>query len=150
MSVLSVVGLHNTFVWTATESRPGPALSDLTPSSCLPPPASSLPGSILTLIPLRRSGLLSLSIWFTTPVGRPGKGVARGSNGRLLIWARRGFWFIVSWFCALALSWKSCVGSPCPYGRTTAACHTTTGSTLWRWHTVCTPFCRKPLGYSQS
>ena len=32
----------------------------------------SHPGSTLTLIPLRRSGLLSLSTWFITPVERPG------------------------------------------------------------------------------
>lgn len=38
----------------------------------------SPPGSILTLIPLRRSGLLSLSTWSTAPVGRPGSWCAGG------------------------------------------------------------------------
>lgn len=33
------------------------------------PPCS---GSTLTLVPLRRSGLRSISTWFITPVGRPG------------------------------------------------------------------------------
>lgn len=50
----------------------------------------------------------------------------------------------------VALSWRSCAGSPCPYGRTTAVCRTTTGSTRWRWCTACTPSSRKQPGPSQS
>lgn len=46
----------------------GAAHANLGLSSHLPPP-----GSTLTLIPLRRSGLLSLSTWFITPVERPGE-----------------------------------------------------------------------------
>lgn len=141
---------------TATESRPGRAPSSVplcaahadlkTPLPSLPPLPP--PGSTLTLIPLRRSGLLSLSTWFTTPVGRPGK-VSLGQSASVLHLRLGWFIFIRLVFC-VALSWKSCVGSPCLYGRTTAVCPTTTGSTQWRWHTVCTPSCRKPLGYSQS
>lgn len=116
------------------------------PISASPP---SPPGSTLTLIPSRRSGLLSLSSWFITPVERPGK-VSPGHYKILPHQSSR--WFTVPPPlppCA-ALNWKSCVASPCLYGRTTAVCPTTTGSTQWRWHTACMPSCRKPLGCSQS
>lgn len=67
--------------WASSCRSPPPCLSsvdlhqDL--SFLLTPPCSLL-GSILTLIPLRRSGLLSLSTWFTAPVGRRGSWCAGG------------------------------------------------------------------------
>lgn len=115
------------------------------------------PGSTLMLARLRRSGLLSSSIWFITPVERPGMvflghhNLIISSPSKLVIFLCIQMYFSCHPFCACeALSWRSCAGSPCLYGRTTAVCPTTTGSTQWRWHTVCTQSCRKPLGCSQN
>lgn len=53
-----------------------------------------------------------------------------------------GYW--CGCFVCKALSWRSCVASPCQCERITDGFPTTTGSMLWRWPTACTSFYRKP------